>query len=291
MTATTTASSDARHAARAHTPSWRLTLKFATRLQWRYLARFPSNHAWMVLRRKYDAFATDRAYEDEPRSWLGPLGRWADRRVLDYPVHISLRQRLGLVTQELTDTISTRLDEGVEPVRVLSAPSGLARDLIQTASHLRRRDPQAAERIEIHCLDIDAAGDVIPEARRRLALAGVGATFHREDLFESVELRTLAERGSKFHVVNCQGLTAWVSIAEVERLARTFRSLMDSGATLLIDNFALHEHSDMGADLEIDTIYHPPAEFEAAIRAAGFVIEAVRPTGNGVCTVYRARAV
>lgn len=289
MSATTV--SNARHAATAHTPPWRLTLKFMTRFQWRYLARFPSNHAWMVLRRKYDAFVTDRAYENQPQSWLGPLGRWADRRVLDYPVHISLRQRLGLVTRELSDAIAMRLGDGAETVRVLSAPSGLCRDLIQAGDRMRDRDRRALDRVDWHCLDIDAAGDVIPEARRRLTAANVEATFHREDLFAAPELRALAAGGERFHVVNCIGLASWVSIEEVARLARSFRDLMEPGATLLVDNFAWHDHSAMGADLEIDTVYHPPGEFVAAIEAAGFRIEATRPTANTVCTVYVATAI
>ena len=286
----------ARHASGARTPPWRLTLKFMTRVQWRYLARFPSNHAWMVLRRKYDAFVTDRAYENEPRSWLGPFGRWADRRVLDYPVHLSLRQRLDLVTNELTEAIARRVAQNVRthratPVRVLSAPSGLCRDLVQTAARLRDRDPQALAGLDLHCLDIDDAGDVIPEARRRLAAAGVDATFHREDLFTGHELREMVERGEQFHVANCIGLTAWVSIEDVGRLARSFRALLEPGGTLLVDNFAWHEHSAMGADLEIDTVYHPPAEFVSAIEDAGFRIDAALPTANDVCTVYVATAI
>ena len=289
MSATTV--NDARHAARAHTPPWRLTLKFMTRVQWRYLVRFPSNHAWMVLRRKYDAFVTDRTYENDPRSWLGPLGRWADRRVLDYPVHVSLRQRLDLVTHELTAAITKRLDDGAPEVRVLSAPSGLCRDVIQTAARLRDRDPLALTRLDLHCLDIDAAGDVIPEARRRLSAARVDATFHREDLFSGRELRAMIDRRVRFHIANCIGLTAWVSIEEVARLARSLRELIEPGGTLLVDNFAWHDHSAMGADLEIDTVYHPPADFASAIEGAGFKIETMRPTANEVCTLYVATAV
>src|SRR5262245_23743753 len=47
--------SRARHAAGAVTPSWKLLLRFALHFRFEYLLRFPSNYAWMVLRRKYDA--------------------------------------------------------------------------------------------------------------------------------------------------------------------------------------------------------------------------------------------
>jgi len=279
----------ARHASSAHTPPWLLTTKFMLGLKWRYLAHFPSNLAWMVLRRKYDAFTTDRAYDTQPRSWMGPLGRWADRRVLDYPVHVSLRQRLELVTDELATAASAGLEGSTDPVRILSAPCGLGRDLVQATARLRARDAAALDRLDIHCLYIDAAGDVIPEVRRRLAAADVAATFHRGDLFETP---AIAEGAPAFDVVNCIGLAAWVPIQEVRRLATFFRgALMQPGGTLLIDNFAWHDHSAMGAELEIDTVYHEPGEFEAAIEQAGFRIERARETANGVCTLYVATAV
>ena len=91
----------ARHDAGARTPTWRLVLRFGLRLRWRQLLAFPSNYSWMVMRRKYDAFTTDRAYDERPSSWLGPLGWWADRRVLRYPLHVALRERLQFVTEAL----------------------------------------------------------------------------------------------------------------------------------------------------------------------------------------------
>jgi hypothetical protein len=285
----TTTRRGARHTSAAHTPPWLLTTKFMLGLKWRYLANFPSDLAWMVLRRKYDAFTTDRAYDTQPRSWLGPLGNWADRRVLDYPVHVALRQRLELVTEELTGAVISRLDDTSGSVRVLSAPCGLGRDVLQAAERLRDADASLVNRLDIHCLDIDAAGDVIPEARRRFEGAGVAATFHRGDLFETP---AIVEGEPDFDVVNCIGLAAWVPIDEVRRLTTFFRGdVLARGGTLLLDNFAWHDHSAMGADLEIDTVYHPPREFEAAIEGAGFRIERARETAKGVCTLYVATAV
>ena len=281
--------SPARHAARAVTSPWRLALRLALKPQ--YLLNLPSNYAWMVLRRKYDAFTTDRAYENRPSSWLGPLGWWADRRVLNFPLHVALRERLRFVTESLVEHVVAQAERGVEPVRVLSAPCGLGRDLIQAAEELRRRDPSLLGRVESHALDIDFQGDVIPEARRRTGAAALPVTFYREDIFDPAGLRARAEAGIKFQVVNCIGLTAWLDLEEVERLVRFFRQVvMETGSVLLIDNFAWHQHSAMGEDLEVYTYYHPPEAFRQVITRSGFDLLEEKVTANGVNTLSIARA-
>ncbi|MFQ5878793.1 MAG: hypothetical protein ACE5IZ_01265 [Dehalococcoidia bacterium] len=282
--------SPARHAARAVTSTWWLALKLALKPQ--YLLNLPSNYAWMVMRRKYDAFTTDRAYDERPSSWLGPLGWWADRRVLNFPLHVSLRHRLRFVTESLVEQITGRRERGVRPVRVLSAPSGLCRDLIQTADELRRRDPSLLEQVEFHVLDIDFQGDVIPEARRRMEAAAVPVTFYREDIFDPTGLTARSRAGMKFQVVNCIGLTAWLTLEEIEKLVGFFRQVvMEPGSILLIDNFAWHQHSAMGEDLEIYTSYHPPEAFAQVITRAGFepVEEKATPSGVNTLSIVRAK--
>ena len=282
--------SPARHAARAATSTWRLAMRLAFKPQ--YLLNLPSNYAWMVTRHKYDAFTTDRAYEDRPSSWLGPLGRWADRRVLNFPLHVALRERLRFVTESLVEEIARHAERDKGQVRVLSAPCGLCRDLIQAAEELRRRDASSLERVEFHALDIDFQGDVIPEARRRLETAAVRGTFYREDIFDPAGLTARAEADIKFHVVNCIGLTAWLTLEELERLVRFFRQVvMEPGSVLLIDNFASHQHSAMGEELEIYTYYHPPEAFRQILEGAGLRVVQEKVTANGVNTVSIAEAV
>lgn len=283
----------ARHDAGARTPTWRLVLRFRLRLRWRQLLAFPSNYSWMVMRRKYDAFTTDRAYDERPSSWLGPLGWWADRRVLRYPLHVALRERLQFVTEALVAEVRARDRRPQERrVRLLSAPCGLVRDLTQAGAELRALDPGLLETLELHALDIDERGDVIPEATRRAAAADLPVSFHREDLFDPRGLTARVRDDGPFDIVNTIGLAAWLSLDEVERLACFLhRRVMRRGSTLLIDNFARHEHSDLGDDLEIFTRYHEPAEFERTLERCGLRVTARRVSTNGVCTLYIAQAV
>jgi hypothetical protein len=288
---TETINNPARHAARATTSPWRLLMRFVTRFKLEYLLTFPSNHAWMILRRKYDAFTTDRAYDEQPSSWLGPLGWWADRRVLNYPLHVALRERLRLVTTALVEAIEARQPSSDATVRVLSAPCGLCRDIIQAGTVLRQRSEEHARHVEWHALDIDARGDVIPEARRRTAAAGLPVTFYQEDIFDPAGLATRSRAGERLDVVNCIGLATWLTLDEVERLARFFHdTAMRPGATLVIDNWARHEHSRAGEDLEIYAYYHEPAAFAETLTRCGFRIVRQTTTTNGACTVTVAEA-
>jgi SAM-dependent methyltransferase len=243
-----------------------------------YLLDAPARHSWLILMRKYDAFTTDYAYETNPASLLGPLGRSAARRVMNYPLHVAMRERLAIVAGALAEAVERRPGSA----RVLSAPCGLGRDLITAAGRL---GPRAAG-VTWEALDLDARGDVIPEARRRTAAVGLPVAFHREDLLDPAGLAARA-RTEPYDVVNCIGLATWLSLAEVERLARFFHdSVLRPGGALVIDNWAPHAHSRSGEDLEIFAEYHAPDAFRASLEAAGFAVERAQTTSNGACTVY-----
>lgn len=278
------------HAARATTPWWRLLIKFGLRFRLQYLLDAPAVHSWLILRRKYDAFTTDYAYETRPTAWLGPLGAPAARRVMNYPLHVAMRERLAIVSQALVTAVNEQA--GSEPVndragrvRVLSAPAGLCRDLMVAAAALGER--QAG--VTWHALDIDAAGDVIPEARRRTTAAGLPVTFFREDLTDPTGL-SRRTRQQPYDIINCIGLITWLNLAEVAQIVGLFRTALRPGGRLIIDNWAPHTQSQAGEDLEIFANYHDPAAIRATLTAAGFTIEHVATTSNGACTVYSASA-
>lgn len=284
--------SSARHAQGAQKSMGVIALSFFVRFKWQYFPLLLSDYGRDIVRRKYDAIATDRAYENRPSGLLGPVGRWIDRMVLNFPLHEALRQRLRLVADSLRAQVLKKVQEGEPRVRVLSAPCGLIRDLLTCTAELRQQDMRVLERLELHALDLDASGEVLAIARSRAKAASVSIRFYQDDLFNSKNLSQALVGGNRFHIVNCIGLVPWLDLNEVERLARFFHDkLLAPDGVFIVDNWVWHKHSAVGKDLEIYTRYHKPSAFVSSLQRASFIIEQEKVTPNDICTVYVARAV
>lgn len=278
--------SGARHTAARRSTAGELVWKMAKTGRVHYVALLLSDYGRQILTDKYDAFTTDKAYTVEPGGLLGPVGRLIDRFVLNFPLHVALRQRLALVVDTLTRQIEARVPRD-GPVQVLSAPCGLARDVITTAQRLREGDGDIP--LELTGVDIDETGTVLEEAARRAAAAGVEMEFLREDLFApETTLSARASQASGFDLVNSIGLTAWIDLPDVERLAARYAELLAPGGSLVIDNFREHKHSHLGDLLEMPTRYHPEDAFRAALESAGFEDVGFQETDNGIVTVWTA---
>ena len=259
--------------------------------KWQYLPMLLSDYGREIVRRKYDAIATDRAYENTPSGLLGPIGAWVDRQVLDLPLHQDLRHRLRFVVEALKEQAQVHAQEGDSTVRILSAPCGLIRDVVTTTGELAVEAPDVADRLEFHNLDLDPTGEVVPLARSRAEEAGVRAYFHQANLFDQDSVIATLPSGG-FQIVNCIGLTPWITLEEVESLIRFFHDqVLVPGGTLIIDNFTEQARSPIADDLEIRATYHEPDRFVAALEANGFRLVSTRTTANEVNTVYVATSV
>lgn len=276
----------ARHAAFARTPPGRLVLRNCLRGRPQYALLLLSDYGRAILDRKYDAFTTDLAYVKQPSGRLGPIGRLIDRIVLNVDLHVDLRDRLRIVTAALVRVVEARRAAGADPVRVLTAPAGLCRDLIGAVDRLRRLDRGVTQHLDLWAADLDERGDVIPAAERRCGAAGLAVRFCRTDLLDAEAVST-ALGGGRFDVINCIGFTPWLTMAEIEHLLQFIsRDLLVAGGFLIIDNFARHSTSHTGPHLEIYTAYQDPALLTAAFDEAGLQIIQQQVTGRGVNTVY-----
>lgn len=274
----------ARHQEGARSSMARLVWRFVWTLRWWYLPMLLSDYGRMILRRKYDAIATDHAYDAKPHGSLGPLGRAVDAKVLAMPLHEGLRQRLALVEDALVVEARGAGAKRIGPVRILSAPAGAGRDVANAAARLRASDPALHARLELTALDLDATDEALPLAAKRAAAAGKNPRTVRGDLF-AVNLE------GAYDVVNCIGLTAWMDLDDVERLARRFRQVARPGGALVVDNFYWHSTSHLGKLLEMSTRYHDPKAFVAAIEKAGWALERATDTANRTNAVHVFRAV
>lgn len=243
-----------------------------------------SDYGREIVERKYDAIATDHAYDVRPAGRLGPIGALVDWIVLHQDIHVGLRQRLAIVVEEVAAAVRDRRDGGARPVRLASGPCGLARDL-----RLAWRELGAPSgELELIGLDLDPSGEVLPLAAERAARDGVPLRLARCDLLDHAALA--ARLGHRpVDVFLSIGLTVWLEPSELAVLLAGFRTSLTPGGILIVDNFRAHGASRFARDLEMETRYHAPAVFERALREAGFVIEAARETANRVNVVYRCR--
>ena len=177
-------------------------------------------------------------------------------------------------------------------IKVLSAPCGLTRDILAARNELCIEAPDVADRLELHALDLDPTGEVIPIAQRRTKAAGIGVSFYRADLFNPESVKASLRSNEGFHIVNCIGLTPWITLGEVEYLFRFFHDqALIPGGTLVVDNFTQHEQFSIADDLEIHATYHDPGLFVAAPESNGFRVISSRTTAHQVNTVYVAKSV
>ena len=202
--------------------SWR----FLIRGKWQYLPMLLSDFGREIVRRKYDAIATDLAYENTPSGLLGPVGAWVDRQVLNLPLHQDLRHRLRFVVEGLMEQSQVHAQERDGTIRILSAPCGLTRDILTTKTELSTEAPDIADRLEFHGLDLDPTGEVVPIAQLRAKEAGMGASFYQANLFDQESVKEVLPIDEGFQIVNCIGLTPWINLEEVEYLIRFFHDLL-----------------------------------------------------------------
>lgn len=276
----------ARHAAVARSSPRQLAWRWLRTFRWHLVVLFLSDFGQDLIRRKYDAFTTDRAYENRPSGRL-LVGKVIDWIVLRQTLHEGLRQRLMIVVGELVRLTRHFQEQGFAPVRIGSGPSGLARDLLLAARVLRDSGPLAG-RVEFWAIDLDFSGDVLAEAARRAQEARVELFTMKQDLLSAGRLQE-AFREKPPNVFNCIGLTAWLDRDQVVELFHAAQSVLAPQGALVVDNFRVYPQSRFGPDLEIDTRYHPDTAFEEDLHSAGFETERKQETPNHVNVVYTAR--
>ena len=243
-----------------------------------------SDYGRQIMERKYDAIATDRAYDLRPSGRWGPIGVLVDWVVLHQDIHVGLRQRLALVVDEVVDAVHDRWTAGIDQVRLASGPCGLARDL--RLAWQRLDSPHG--RLKVIGLDLDPTGEVLPLVAQRAAQANLPLRTARCNLLDDTALATALEH-RPVDVFLSIGLSVWLEPPELAHLLAGFnRGLLPDGV-LVVDNFRAHGASRFARDLELETRYHEPASFEEALRTAGFTIERTRETRNHVNVVYRCR--
>lgn len=255
----------------------------------RFLPVLSSSLAQDVLTRGYDARTLDRVYANLPHGDLGPVGRMADRVVLDLPIHQGLRERREAAVGEICAAAVMAIRGGEPEFRIVCAPCGLASEILGAADRLRAARPETFARLRCWGVEPDVEGNIIPEAARRARAAGISARFIREDLRRYREVSATARREGPFHLAACLGISSGRSLLETGEIIRFYAGLLAPGGTLLVDRWQPASKSKVSASLGIQIRCPATAEFNDILSGAGLVVEREHPSGEGGCVLVVAR--
>ena len=245
--------------------SWLLTGK------WHYALLLLSRTGYLLARDKYTAFSIDRVYANTPSGW-GCIGRRLDRYVLNLPVHRAVRSRFEFVVRHATEILDRQFSQTTTRLSVLSVPCGLIRDLCVIYNRLRLRHSDIAHHVTLYGLDLDFEGDVLQTAQQRAQEAHVPIHLIQGNALHPKSWSWLAETNTSFFLINCIGLTPWLTPRELRALLRRFATHLQPAGYVLLDRFNPGKHGKWGKAADIHVNYHADDEYREHIRACGFTL-------------------
>ena len=240
----------------------------------RYLVRRFFEGAWreplfpmsapgrIFLRDGYSAGVMRLIY-DQPAN-----ARFLDRVFYGYPLHRAVRDRLAILDERIEAELRQRLAGGGE-VRIFTAPSGFAYDLLRPLKRLAASDPGLAGRVLVVAADLDPAGDLAPELTAAAKAIGVGWQFLRGDLTGSA-LRSEGEAFAPFDLALFVGLSSWLPKPPLLEHLRWLRANLRSDGLLVTDCFTPAAYATGGAAMGYKASYYPPQVMKALLDYCGF---------------------
>jgi SAM-dependent methyltransferase len=201
----------------------------------------------------------DHIYRGAP-SGRTALGRWIDARLLAMPAARAFRRRCEHA-QSVVRLALESFPAGVRPLRVLAAPCGIPRDIIDLCRTLRRENPTLLSRIEYHGLDIDQRALAVASGlTARCGLAS--AHYHLGDALNRDDYPTL-----KFQVVVSTGLGEFLRDDELAALHACVYDVLEPGATFYTSATSRDSRSDLFLQMaELVTAYRSAGELERVLR-------------------------
>ena len=240
----------------------------------RYLLRHFFDGAWReplfpmsapgsaFLRDGYSAGVMRHIYDQPSQQSL------AERAFYGYPLHRAVRDRLAILERRIEDELRSRLVRGGE-VRIFTAPSGFAYDLLRPLAKLAAENRQLAGRILLVAADLDPSGDLAPELKAAAERIGLNLEFVRGDL-TSAELRSACSAHGPFDVALFVGLSSWLPKKPMLDHLRWLGSNVRQDGVLVTDCFTPAAYAIGGAALGYRANYYPPAVMRVILDYCGF---------------------
>lgn len=224
----------------------------------------------------------DHVYRNEPSGRLG-IGWLLDAILLQMRGARSMRSRHLHARREIVRTV--RAHQGAAaPLRILSVPCGIARELVSAARELRADSPALLERCELIGMDADPAA---LELSRELAGGDRRLTFVQGDALDPA---SYPHRG-QLDVVISTGLGEFLEDDDLQRFYRTVRSVLAPDGVFVTSGMRPDPVADylMRELAELRARYRAAAALRGHLERAGFIEVDARPDGVGLQTLIVAR--
>lgn len=219
----------------------------------------------------------DHVYRARPSGRFG-VGYLLDAVLLRLPAARSLRSRYIHSREQIVAEAQRRARDG-QVLTVVSAPCGIARELVEAADAL---PPAVRAGVAFHGIDLDPEP---LELSRRLAGDRAGFTFTRGDVFDRAAYPAA-------DVIVSTGLADFLDDADATRFFATCRSALRPGGLLVTSAQLPQRLADflMRELAELRPRYRSAPQIAAVVRDAGFADVATRPDRVGYQTLVTARA-
>ena len=214
----------------------------------------------------------DHLYRNEP-SGRRVVGHYLDALFLQLPAARAFRRRYLCARDALRAGVTSA--GGTGPIRILTVPCGIPRDVVEMAMTLERVDPALVRRFVYVGMDID------PEALRVAAQFADGgplnSSFHQGDA-----LRREQYPAGRFHVASSTGLGEFLDDAQLGQLFRNVYDVLEPGGVFFTSATASDPLSALLLRIiDLETRYRPKPHLEAVLgvvpwRSVDYVLD---PTG------------
>jgi hypothetical protein len=251
---------------------------------WRELSFPLSEPGRALLREGYSAGVMRIIYEqdEQPQPLL-------NRVFFGYPLHRAVYDRLRILTGAIEPLLRARLEDG-HRVRVLSAPSGFAFDLLRPLGRM----PELVRHVKLVTADLDPHGALAPELTRRAEALGLGGfRMVLGDITDAAVRKEIAAAGP-YHLALFVGLSSWLPKAPTIAHLKWLRGQLAKDAVLVTDCFSADTYAEGGRLAGYQANYYSPTAYQALLEWCGYAgLEAAAASGRDRINhvfVTRARA-
>ncbi len=195
-----------------------------------------------------------------------------DRAFLEYPLHQAIYHRLQILNRLIESELRQRLERlpNGETIKVLTAPSGYAFDLLQPLERFAGSHPERIRPVHILASDLDPAGRIERELIQATQRVGIKLAFVRGDLTSALMREQFKSLGP-YDVVIFVGFSCWISKPHlVSHLKLIRQHLLAAGGGLIADCFTPRAFALSGQYLGYKANYYSPREFTSILTYCGF---------------------